>query len=156
MPDTKHVLATITAIGEELELLPEVGDEERMVGTKEALRLLLPTIAGLQRKGYAIEKIAEKLADRGLVVSAVTLRGYLRGSKKKRKAVPAHKADGSAGEPPARAGGGTAVPNAVAAAAPAVTMAGTSQSSAPRPETLAVGADGVRRAPHPPTSARVP
>lgn len=149
MPDAKHVLANITAIGEELALLPKVGDEERMVGTKEALRLLLPAITGLQRKGYAIERIIEKLTDRGLVVSAVTLRSCLRSSKKKRKAVPARKVDGPARERP-RATGGAPVPSAAAAAAPAVTMAVASQSSAPRPETLAAGADGVRRSPHPP------
>src|SRR4051812_46023844 len=96
----KHVIANITALAEALELLPDLGDDEKLVSTKEAVRRLLPAIVGLHRKGYAPERIAEKLAERDLIVSAETLRRYLRGAKKKRKSVPARTAAAPAGESP--------------------------------------------------------
>src|SRR4051812_2824788 len=161
----KHVIANITALAEALELLPDLGDDEKMVSTKEAVRRLLPAIVGLHRKGYAPERIAEKLAERGLTVSGGTLRRYLRGAKKKRNSVPARTAVAPAGEPPrttregsaagakreappagwAQAAGGAA-PSSEKRVTPALQIEDGSKSvAAQRPDGPAAAPTGIRR-----------
>jgi len=144
MPDAKHVVANITSIVEEFKLMPRIGDEERMIGNKQALRLLLPAIMDLQRKGYSIEKIAEKLGDRGLVVSPATLRGYLRGKRKKQKAASGRARSVSA-QGTSRTVRTASETGAVQAAVPAVPPNGAQQSESPRADALAApaGAGGA-------------
>ena len=85
MSESGYVKANIESIGKELELLPEIGDEERRVSTKDAVQQLMRPIRGLQRKGYSIERIVKVLGERGLSITAHTLRGYLRTPRKKQQ-----------------------------------------------------------------------
>jgi len=137
MADSKHVKASIQALGEELALMPEVGDEERVISTREAVRLLLPMIQKMQRKGYPLERIVERLAAGGVTVTKGTLRGYLRGGRKKKVAGGGSPAAAAAAPPSAGGGGSGATPSAGAAPADGRSRGAGEAPSAPaaRPDS---------------------
>jgi hypothetical protein len=58
----------------------------RLVTKTEAVRLLLPEIHSMQRRGYSLSAIAGFLSDDGVVVSVMTLKAYMQqaGEKKRR------------------------------------------------------------------------
>lgn len=91
----------VEALAESLKDLPELDQVEQEVTKPEAVRMLLPRIKELRSKGYSLERIAEKLTEGGLPITAVTLRSYLarsggrRKGSSKRKAKAPGKAEGA-------------------------------------------------------------
>ena len=59
----------------------------RLVTKTEAVRLLLPEILSMQKRGYSLSAIAGFLSEDGVVVSVMTLKAYMKqaGEKKRRK-----------------------------------------------------------------------
>lgn len=51
---------------------------------QEAVRILAKEITALQKRGYTLEQIAEKLRDEGLDISTPTLKSYLQRAKTKK------------------------------------------------------------------------
>jgi|GEM_PF-5736679 len=99
MADSKHLKANIHALASELNSLPEASDDERVISTREAVRLLLPMIQKAQRRGYTLDRIVQRLAERGVTVTTGTLRGYLRDGRKKKGAVGRGSAAAAEGTP---------------------------------------------------------
>jgi len=84
--------AQIAAIAEKARLMPPAPPAEVNVTKQEAVRLLAAEIAGLQRKGYTLEQIAESFRGDGLDLSTPTLKSYLsraKAAKGRRKGAPA-------------------------------------------------------------------
>jgi hypothetical protein len=73
--------AQIAAIAEKAKLMPPAPPAEVNVTKQEAVRLLAAEIAGLQRKGYTLEQIAESFRGDGLDLSTPTLKSYLSRAK---------------------------------------------------------------------------
>ena len=71
--------------------MPPAPPAEVNVTKQEAVRLLAAEIAGLQRKGYTLEQIAESFSGDGLDLSIPTLKSYLsraKAAKVRRKGAP--------------------------------------------------------------------
>lgn len=74
MPLTR---AHIEQIAEKLKRMPPAPAAAVNATKQEAVKLLANEIAGLQRRGYALEQIAESLRSEGLDLSTATLKSYL-------------------------------------------------------------------------------
>jgi hypothetical protein len=72
----KHKLEYIRALKEMLAQLPALEAGAVDLTTLEAVKLLRPEVASLQRKGYSFEMIAKILEERGFIVTATTLKKY--------------------------------------------------------------------------------
>jgi hypothetical protein len=140
-----HTLEDIEALEKDLELIPELQPEHERVTTRQAIERLMPKIRLMQAHGkLSIERIAAILSERGLVIKASTLRGYLQKSTSRAKGRRAKRsATGAAGGPMSPAGGerGTGA------------AAGSGPAGAPAPN-----ANGSRaaRGPAPPAGAAAP
>lgn len=73
--------AQIAEIARKAKLMPPAPPAEVNVTKQEAVRLLAAEIAGLQRKGYTLEQIAESFRGDGLDLSTPTLKSYLSRAK---------------------------------------------------------------------------
>lgn len=72
----KHKLEHIQDLKEVLARLPPVEPQASELTTQEAVKLLRPEVASLQRKGYSFEMIAQVLGANGFAVTASTLKKY--------------------------------------------------------------------------------
>jgi hypothetical protein len=72
-------LDALERISREVEELPLSRPEE--VTTGEAVRLVIPQVHAMQSKGYSLPAIAKFLSERGVAVTAVALRRYLKFAK---------------------------------------------------------------------------
>ncbi len=79
----KISIELIKRIEAELAALPPCPARE--VTKTEAIRKLAPLIAGMQSKGYSHEAIAAMLSERGVSVSAIVLKTYLKRAKSRTK-----------------------------------------------------------------------
>jgi len=79
-----HRKNEIERLKDSLADLPELATVE--VSKQEAVRLLAPTIHGLQAKGYSLDRIAELVSERGVTIAPTTLKSYLQRVKPRRKA----------------------------------------------------------------------
>lgn len=70
-------VADIKKLVEELEALPPVENDARPVNKSEAVKMLVQQIAALQARGYTYEMIAHILSQKGLQISAASLKTYL-------------------------------------------------------------------------------
>lgn len=98
----------VEALGATLKELPAVDQGERELTKMEAVKLLAPRIRELRKKGYSMERIAEKLTEGGFAINSSTLASYLartgggrgrskRGKKEGGGKVPAAKKAGDGG-----------------------------------------------------------
>lgn len=87
-------VADIKKLVEELEALPPVENDARPVNKSEAVKMLVQQIAALQARGYTYEMIAHILSQKGLQISAASLKTYLGRAKAatKTRKKPAKKA----------------------------------------------------------------
>jgi hypothetical protein len=74
----------IDQIAEKLRRMPPAPQAAANTTKQEAVRLLAGEIASLQRRGYALEQIAESLRGEGLAVTTPTLKSYLSRAKARR------------------------------------------------------------------------
>lgn len=65
-----------------LKEIPQEVKEDKAKNTKELIKLLSKEITSLQKRGYSIGIIAEKLRKKGLNISDGSLKSYLKNSKK--------------------------------------------------------------------------
>jgi hypothetical protein len=79
-----HRKNEIERLKDSLADLPALATVE--VSKQEAVRLLAPTIHGLQAKGYSLDRIAELVSERGVTIAPTTLKSYLQRVKPRRKA----------------------------------------------------------------------
>jgi hypothetical protein len=122
--------------------------QPKQVSKQEAVALLAAELGAAQRRGYKPDQLAELFAERGIMINAATLRGYLRRTRKSRRratstgatknksAIAATKAPPAAARPSA--------PAAVQAPAPAparTAAVGTQDRAVPPPRILAEPAD---------------
>lgn len=85
--------ARIAEIAEKLRKMPPAPPVDVPATKQEAVKLLAREIAGLQRKGYALEQIVASLKGEGLDLSTPTLKSYLSRAKagkvrRQRPAIP--------------------------------------------------------------------
>jgi hypothetical protein len=71
--------------GSKLENLPTLNDDEREVTLQEGLKVILPQVRALQKKGYSLEKIGEALRSVGIDIKNSTLKNYLSAGKSRKK-----------------------------------------------------------------------
>lgn len=110
----KHKLEHIRALKEMLAQLPAVEASATELTTLEAVKLLRPEVASLQRRGYSFEMIANVLGKHGFAVTACTLKKY----RSARKAdAPRKGAKKEAAAPPQPAPPAQRPPSAIAAKA---------------------------------------
>jgi hypothetical protein len=76
MRPSKLPMALIEQVRRVLEDTPECREEE--VTKVQAIRMLAPQIHAMQSKGYGLKAIAALLSDKGIAVSVVSLKSYLR------------------------------------------------------------------------------
>ena len=87
----KYTQEQIEAIAESLRKLPPVEKKKEELSKFDAVKALSKEIAGMQKKGYSIEQIANALRESGLDIATPTLKSYLQRAKQgtaKRKAQP--------------------------------------------------------------------
>jgi hypothetical protein len=82
MPLTR---AQVTAIAEKARKMPPAPPAEANVTKQEAVRLLVPVIEGLQRKGYKLDQIVESFRGDGLDLTTATMKSYLSRAKASRQ-----------------------------------------------------------------------
>lgn len=70
-------VADIKKLVEELEALPPVENDARHVNKSEAVKMLVQQILALHERGYTYEMIAHILSQKGLPISAASLKTYL-------------------------------------------------------------------------------
>lgn len=70
-------VADIKKLVRELDALPAVENDARPVNKSEAVKMLVQQIAALQSRGYTYEMIAHILSQKGLPISAASLKTYL-------------------------------------------------------------------------------
>src|SRR5580692_6177891 len=73
--------ARIAQIAEKLKRMPPAPPADVPTTKQEAVRLLAKEIAGLQRRGYALEQIVASLKGEGLDLTTPTLKSYLSRAK---------------------------------------------------------------------------
>ena len=122
---TRFSIATVEAVKQDLDTLPEIERELREVGLQDAIRALAPSIRRLRARGHKNARILELLKERGIEISSTTLKQYL-GDKKSRNTTKrdvkghdsADPAGGGGGEAPAIMSQAAASPVVRAAASP--------------------------------------
>ena len=85
MPLTR---AQVAAIAEKARKMPPAPPAEANVTKQEAVRLLVPEIEALQRKGYKLDQIVESFRGDGLDLTTATMKSYLSRAKASRQAAP--------------------------------------------------------------------
>lgn len=76
-PQPKYTSEQLEAIALKLREMPEPEKTQKEHSKQDAIKMLAKDIAGLQKKGYTIEQIAESLTGAGLDIATPTLRNYL-------------------------------------------------------------------------------
>jgi hypothetical protein len=76
MAATKVRLDALERLSREVEELPLSRPEE--VTTREAVRLVIPQVHAMQSKGYSLQAIAKFLSERGIQVTGVALKRYMK------------------------------------------------------------------------------
>ncbi len=88
----KYTQEQIEAIAESLRKLPPVEKKKEELSKFDAVKALSKEIAGMQKKGYSFEQIANALKASGLDIATPTLKSYLQRAKQqgtaKRKVQP--------------------------------------------------------------------
>ena len=87
----KYTQEQIEAIAEKIRGLPPVEKKKQEFSKFEAIKALSKEIAGMQKKGYSFDQIAETLRSTGLDIATPTLKSYIQRSKQgtaKRKIEP--------------------------------------------------------------------
>jgi hypothetical protein len=88
MPLTR---AQVDLIAEKARRTPPAPPAEANLTKQEAVRLLAPEIAGLQRKGYKLDQIVASFRGDGLDLSTATMKSYLsraKASRSQRRGAP--------------------------------------------------------------------
>jgi hypothetical protein len=88
MPLTR---AQVALMAEKARRMPPAPPAEANVTKQEAVRLLAPEIAGLQRQGYKLEQIVAGFRGDGLDLSTATMKSYLsrvKASRGRRRGAP--------------------------------------------------------------------
>ena len=105
MQPKKIPMAAIEQLQRVLESVPECSVQE--VTRVQAIRMLAPQISALQSKGYSLGAIAGMLSDKGMAVSAGTLKNYVSLAK-----VAGGKKTRGKGKKHSKSGGGQSAANA--------------------------------------------
>ena len=78
----RYRLIDVENAKKEFELLPEIDDENREVGLKQALRLMMPALRELRdKRGYSNDRLLALLREKGFQIGRSTLKVYLRASE---------------------------------------------------------------------------
>jgi hypothetical protein len=124
-------IATVEAVKQDLDTLPEIERELREVGLQDAIRALAPSIRKLRARGYKNARILELLKERGVEISGTTLKQYL-GEKKSRNITKREAKGHDSAEPAGGSGGEASAITSQAAASPVVRAAANARSRAER------------------------
>lgn len=126
------------------------------VSNRDAVGALTSELAAAQRLGYSVEELAQLLSNKGLRMTAGTLKGYLQQARKKKRSNKRSSNSGKAAVPASTAAGNTAAPAEPVASAslPTIAKAAPNGAGDPKPTDAAIG-KGTTAAPHlPPPSTR--
>ncbi len=115
-------IATVEAVKQDLDTLPEIERELREVGLQDAIRALAPSIRKLRARGYKSARILELLKERGVEISGTTLKQYL-GEKKSRNTTKRYAKGHDSADPAGGSGGETPGITGQVAARPVVRAA---------------------------------
>jgi hypothetical protein len=100
--------AQVALMVEKARRMPPAPPDEENVTKQEAVRILAPEIAGLQRKGYKLEQIVAGFRGDGLDLSTATMKSYLsrvKASRSRRRGAPSRGPVATKGTTPLTAGG---------------------------------------------------
>jgi hypothetical protein len=117
----KYTLATVQAIKQDLDALPDIDREYREVSLQKTIQALAPSLRKLRARGYTTERMIEILKERGIHISDTTLSQYLRSRRR---------------------GSGEGTPRPSAAAQAALTDL---DAAAPKPQPASSRGDGGRK-----------
>ena len=96
----KFTTEQIEAVRSKLKNLPEIEKVKKEHTKAETVRMLAKEITSLQKRGYALEQIADYLKGEGLDIGTPTLKSYLQRTKAAAVATSKSKAQAQKDTPP--------------------------------------------------------
>jgi hypothetical protein len=78
MSDKKPLtVGRVKLLADKYRNIPKVNDDARVISKTEAVKMLMPEIRALRKKGYTLEQIADMLREDEIDITMNTLKSYI-------------------------------------------------------------------------------